>query len=183
MTLMIFSFLLILTTAVTTYLITKKITVRKLLSSSQHEDHKQLNQLNNTQRMIDNMPLMIVVEDKFHQRLMWNESFENTFSKQWDENNRVYNADSSIADVFIKQNNEVLHFQVCSESNIQLIDNNGKLINIFYIKQPYLDLEGDMAGVMTLITQVSEVKKTLTQNDLIHQYLPQLLENIPGGFC
>lgn len=180
---MIFSFLLILTTAVTTYLIVKKITVRKLLSSSQHEDHKQLNQFNNTQKMIDDMPLMIVVEDKYHQRLMWNESFENAFSKQWDENNRAYNTNSLIADVFITQNNEVLHSQVCREYNIQLIDNNSKLVNIFYVKQPYLDLEGGVTGVMTLITQVSEVEEAFTQNDLIHQYLPQLVENIPGGFC
>lgn len=135
------------------------------------------------QKMIEDIPLMVVVEDKSHQRLMWNNFFKNNFSKLWDESNQTYKTDASISNVFIKQNNEVLDSKVSNNYKSQLLDNNNVLMDVVYKKQPFYDLEGEIIGVITFVISASKITESLNENDFIYECFPELIESISGGFC
>tara|TARA_B100000700_G_C15044636_1_gene857231 strand:+ start:21 stop:1631 length:1611 start_codon:yes stop_codon:yes gene_type:complete len=83
--------------------------------------------------------------------------------------------------LLISQNEQSLNSGKVINQHINYTNKAGKELELLYTKKPYVGLDGELAGIMTVLTDVTEHRHLQRENKSVQQLLQTITDTIPGG--
>uniref|UniRef100_UPI00258FCBE9 ATP-binding protein n=1 Tax=uncultured Pseudoalteromonas sp. TaxID=114053 RepID=UPI00258FCBE9 len=163
------------------YFISWRLTINREIAKRKEAEEVALSKLNFTQKLIDDLPTMVVIQDQHQKRIMWNRAYKENFAHLWDENNQYLRGDIKVVKKLISQNEQSLSSGKVINQHINYINKAGKELELLYTKKPYVGLDGELAGIMTVLTDVTEHRHLQRENQSVQQLLQTITDTIPGG--
>nr|WP_280530087.1 transporter substrate-binding domain-containing protein [Pseudoalteromonas profundi] len=163
------------------YFISWRLTINREIAKRKEAEEVALSKLNFTQKLIDDLPTMVVIQDQHQKRIMWNRAYKENFAHLWDENNQYLRGDIKVVKKLISQNEQSLSSGKVINQHINYINKAGKELELLYTKKPYVGLGGELAGIMTVLTDVTEHRHLQRENQSVQQLLQTITDTIPGG--
>lgn len=163
------------------YFISWRLTINREIAKRKDAEEVALSKLNFTQKLIDDLPTMVVIQDQHQKRVMWNRAYKENFAHLWDVNNQYLRGDVEVVKKLILQNEQSLKSGKVINQHTNYINNAGKELELLYTKKPYLGSGGELAGIMTVITDVTEHRHLQRENQSVQQLLQTITDTIPGG--
>lgn len=163
------------------YFISWRLTINREIAKRKEAEEVALIKLNFTQKLIDDLPTMVVIQDQHQKRVMWNRAYKENFAHLWDENNQYLRGDIKVVKKLISQNEQSLNSGKVINQHINYTNKAGKELELLYTKKPYLGLDGELAGIMTVLTDVTEHRHLQRENQSVQQLLQTITDTIPGG--
>ncbi|MAD05397.1 MAG: hypothetical protein CMK65_17490 [Pseudoalteromonas sp.] len=163
------------------YFISWRLTINREIAKRKDAEEVALSKLNFTQKLIDDLPTMVVIQDQHQKRIMWNRAYKENFAHLWDEKNQYLRGDIKVVKKLISQNEQSLNSGKVINQHINYTNKSGKELELLYTKKPYLGSGGEFAGIMTVITDVTEHRHLQRENQSVQQLLQTITDTIPGG--
>ena len=163
------------------YFISWRLTINREIAKRKEAEEVALSKLNFTQKLIDDLPTMVVIQDQHQKRIMWNRAYKENFAHLWDENNQYLRGDIKVVKKLISQNEQSLNSGKVINQHINYINKAGKELELLYTKKPYVGIDGELAGIMTVLTDVTEHRHLQRENQSVQQLLQTITDTIPGG--
>jgi len=163
------------------YFISWRITINREIAKREHAEQVALSKLNFTQKLIDDLPTMVVIQDKDQRRIMWNKAYKDNFAHLWDKDNQYLRTDLDVVKKLLSQNRQSLKSGKVINQQINYTNNEGQNLELLYTKKPYYGVDGLLAGIMTVITDVTEHHQLQRENKSVQKLLQTITDTIPGG--
>ncbi|MEJ6498080.1 ATP-binding protein [Pseudoalteromonas lipolytica] len=163
------------------YFVSWRITINREISKRKEAEQVALSKLNFTQKLIDDLPTMVVIQDSEQKRIMWNKAYKDNFAHLWDEKKRYLRDELAQVSQLLTQNKQSLHSGKVFNRQMNFTNKVGKKLELLYTKKPYLGVDGQLAGIMTVITDLTEHHNLQRENQAVQQLLQTITDTIPGG--
>jgi len=178
-----FVLILIFTLTSIVYFISWRVTITKEVAKRKKAEKQAIDKLSFTQKLIDDIPTMIVIQDKSHKRVMWNNAYKNTFRHLWDEQEEYLLVKLPIVKLITEQNDTILKTGKSIIRDSEFTDVNGNVRQLAYTKKRYYDINGNPSGIMTVMTDISQFHEVQKQAQSAQLFLQTITDTIPGGVC
>tara|TARA_Y100000782_G_scaffold85430_1_gene92637 strand:- start:9293 stop:13528 length:4236 start_codon:yes stop_codon:yes gene_type:complete len=163
------------------YFIGWRYTINREIVKRQKAEQVALEKLNFTQKLIDDLPTMVVIQDKDQKRLMWNKAYRENFAHLWDEPKQFLRDDLPVVKDLIAQNKYSLDSGKAINQQIKYTNRQGKQLDLLYTKKPYFGTDEQLAGILTVITDVTQHHNLQRETQSVQRLLQTITDTIPGG--
>ncbi|WP_374027197.1 ATP-binding protein [Pseudoalteromonas sp. JSTW] len=164
-----------------TYFINRRLNINREIASRKQSEQAALSKLNFTQKLIDDLPTMVVIQDQDQKRIMWNKAYKDNFAHLWDDEQQFLRSDLAVVKELVDQNKQSLTSGKIINQHIRFTNRLGKPLELLYTKKPFLGIDGHIAGIMTVITDVTEHNNLQRENESVQKLLKTITDTIPGG--
>lgn len=156
-------------------------TLRRQIKQRQRAELQLSEQLTFVQTLLDSLPNMVVLRDKSLRITLCNHAYRDAFIDPHDDNplnlacippserGRVMKEERAVW-----QSGETLEGAGYSQRQ------DGSSFHVIYAKQPYRSPNGDMLGVLTVLTDVTRVKDAEARAREAETRLTQITDSMPG---
>ncbi len=158
-----------------------RLTINREIAKRKHAEQVALSKLNFTQKLIDDLPTMVIIQSPDQRRIMWNKAYKDNFAHLWDDKGEYLRNDLTAVKQLISQNKQSMDSGEVINQHISFTNKAGQELELFYTKKPYLGVDGQLAGIMTVITDVTEHSTVQRESQAVQQLLQTITDTIPGG--
>ncbi len=134
--------------------------LKKEVKRREKAEKKAVQQLDLLNEIIESIPSMLLMQDTNNQRVFWNNNYKETFSQFWNHNNmqpswEEYDKSTTENATVLKTGMDINN---TSKSNLrQTILPDGTTVDLIYTKKLIKDRDNNKLGVMTVLTDVSDL--------------------------
>ena len=156
-------------------------TLRRQIRQRQQAERQLSEQLTFVQTLLDSLPNMVVLRDKDLRITLCNQAYKDAFVRQG-EDDRLHlgSIPPSERDRVLREEREVwLHGEMLEGAGYSRRQ-DGSSFHVIYAKQPYRSGNGDMLGVLTVLTDVSSIKEAEARARKAELRLTQITDSMPG---
>ncbi|HIF9390405.1 TPA: ATP-binding protein [Photobacterium damselae] len=134
--------------------------LKKEVKRRENAEKKAIQQRDLLNEIIESIPSMLLMQDTNNQRVFWNNNYRETFSQFWDQNNMLPSWDeyekSTTENATVLKNG--LDINNTSKNNLrQTMLPDGTTVDLIYTKKLIKDRDDNKLGVMTVLTDVSDL--------------------------
>ncbi|HIF9257298.1 TPA: ATP-binding protein [Photobacterium damselae] len=134
--------------------------LKKEVKRREKAEKKAVQQLDLLNEIIESIPSMLLMQDTNNQRVFWNNNYKETFSQFWNHNNmqpswEEYNKSTLENATVLKTGIDINN---TSKNNLrQTMLPDGTTVDLIYTKKLIKDRDNNKLGVMTVLTDVSDL--------------------------
>ncbi|HDX9008827.1 TPA: transporter substrate-binding domain-containing protein [Aeromonas dhakensis] len=157
-------------------------TLRRQIVQRQLAEHKLNEQLTFVQTLLNSLPNMVVLRDREQRITLCNRAYRDAFigdpmKEGGDDLDRMPARERARV---LKEEQEVWQSGAQLEGAGNSRRQDGAMFHVIYTKRPYTSPDGDMLGVLTVLTDVTRIKEAEARARKAETRLTQITDSMPG---
>lgn len=156
-------------------------TLRRQIAQRQQAERQLSEQLTFVQTLLDSLPNMVVLRDKTPRITLCNQAYRDAFIREGeDEVLQPGSLFPAERERVLREEREVWQSGETLEGAGYSRHQDGSSFHVIYSKQPYRSQNGEMLGVLTVLTDVSRIKEAEARARQAEVRLTQITDSMPG---
>lgn len=157
-------------------------TLRRQIKQRQRAEHRLSEQLTFVQTLLDSLPNMVVLRDKNLRTTLCNHAYRDAFIGEGANEEHLYLNSIPLVERkrVLQEEREVWRSGKVLEGAGYSQRHDGTPFHVIYAKQPYCAQNGEMLGVLTVLTDVTRIKEAEARARQAETRLTQITDSMPG---
>lgn len=157
-------------------------TLRRQIVQRQLAEQQLNEQLTFVQTLLDSLPNMVVLRDKYLRITLCNRAYRDAFISERSDGGLYHldNLPSLEREKVLREEQEVWLSGQAMEGAGYSRRHDGTAFHVIYAKQPYRAQSGEQLGVLTVLTDVTRIKEAEARARQAETRLTQITDSMPG---
>ncbi|MGY3892294.1 ATP-binding protein [Aeromonas enterica] len=157
-------------------------TLRRQIAQRQVAEHKLNEQLTFVQTLLNSLPNMVALRDREQSISLCNQAYRDAFigAKVDDDCYDLDGMPPEERERVLREELEVWQSGEQLEGAGYSRRQDGSMFHVIYVKRPYRSPNGDMLGVLTVLTDVTRIKEAEARARHAETRLTQITDSMPG---